>query len=216
MKKAQKNRIKLGMGILVIVALVVLYKYTPLSTYLQQEYLQNFIAQFGMFGPVVYGLAYIVLTVAFFPASLLTIMGGVIFGTLIGMFYTIIAATIAAAIAFYIAKFFGRGVVARLVKGTKLGDLDKKLEKGGFYTMALLRLLYIPYMPLSYAAGLSKMKAKDFVLATFLTNIPGSFAFSYLGGSLGDPRAFVFAVGLVVLVLLSPKLVKRFQKRKSS
>ena len=212
----QKNWMKLGILALVVVVLVLLYKYTALYDYVQPAYLQGVIEGFGWFGPIIYGLAYIVLTVVFFPASVLTIMGGVIFGTLLGMMYTIVAATLAAAVAFYIAKFFGREVISRFLKGTKLGKLDKKLEKGGFYTMALLRLLYIPYIPLSYAAGLSKMRARDFVLATLLTNIPGSFAFSYLGGSLGDPRSFIFAIVLVILVLLSPKVVKRFQKKKKT
>ena len=214
MKKIQKNWTKLGILVAILVVIVLIYQYTPIAEYVQPSYLQSFIQQFGFFGPIIYGLLYLVLTLVFFPASILTILGGVIFGTLLGMVYTIIAATLAATVAFYIAKFFGSGVVERFLKGTTLGTLDKKLEKGGFYTLALLRLLYIPYMPLSYAAGLSKLKARDFVLATFLTNIPGSFAFSYLGGSLGDPRSLIFAVVLVVITLMIPKIVKKFQKKK--
>jgi len=213
MKKSQKNWMKLGILLLLILGIYLLYRYTPLAGFLQPSNLRSWIEGFGIFGPVIYGLLYVMLTVVLFPASVLTIMGGVIFGTLLGMFYTIIAATLAATVAFYIAKYFGRGVVERFLKG-KLKTLDKKLEKGGFYTMVILRLLYIPYIPLSYAAGFSKMRARDFVLATFLTNIPGSFAFSYLGGSLGDPRSIVFAVILVILVLMIPKVVKRFQKKK--
>jgi len=204
---------KLGILGLIVVVLILLYQFTPIASYLQPTYIQDFIGQLGYFGPLVYGLLYVVLTVVFFPASLLTVSGGIIFGTLMGMIYTIIAATIAATVAFYIARYFGKEFAEKLIKG-RMEKVDKKLEKGGFQAVAVLRLLYIPYIPLSYAAGLSKVKTRDFVLATFLTNIPGSFAFSYLGGSLGDPRSIILAIVLVVLVLMVPKVVKKFQKSK--
>ncbi len=70
-------------------------------------------------------------------------------------------------------------------------------------------------MGLSYAAGLVRTaKLKDFALATFLTNIIGSFSFVYFGSQLDAGwKALILPIGLILLTLLIPKIVKKYQKK---
>ncbi len=204
------KKIPLLVGI--VLSLILLYFFTPLKMYLTPTALRTFIEQFGTAAPLIYILLYIVLTLIFFPATVVTILGGLVFGTFFGVVYAVIGATIAATFAFYIARYFGRQTVEKLLKG-KVEKVDEKISSNGFASIATMRLLFLPYMPISYAAGLTKVKAKDFVLATLLTNIPGAFAFAYLGNSFGDLRKIVIAIVLVILVMSTPKIFKKFKKK---
>ena len=46
-------------------------------------------------------------------------------------------------------------------------------------------LPFIPFDPLSYAAGIVDLDAKKYTLATFLGSIPRAFFYAFLGASLG-------------------------------
>lgn len=198
----------------VLIAIGFLLRSGALQSFLSPQSVQLFISTFGMAAPVVYTILYIFLTVFFFPASVLTIIGGVLFGAVIGTMYTILAATIAATIAFKLARWFGRSFVASRV-GSRLKGIESKISGDGFWSMVVLRLLFLPYIPLSYAAGLTSMKLVDFVLATFLTNIPGSLAFSYVGSSFGDPNKAIVAIMYITLVLCIPLLVNFWRRKKA-
>ncbi len=195
----------------VVLLLLAIYIFTPVKAYLSPANIQSFIGQFGPWAPMVFIVAYILLTIAFFPTSVMSVLGGVLFGAIFGTIYVVIAATIAATIAFSIAHFFGRDTVEKLAKG-KVKEIEDKIEHHGFTSIALMRLMFLPYMPLSYVAGLTKIRWRDFTLATFLTNIPGGFVFVYLGGSLDNPKNIALAIILILLVFLIPQVIKRLKK----
>lgn len=199
--------------IAVLIAIGFFLRLGVAQSFLSPQMVQSFISKFGMAAPVVFMLLYVFLTVFFFPASVLTIIGGVLFGPVIGTLYTILAATLAATIAFKLARWFGRSFVASRV-GSRLKGIESKISGDGFWSMVVLRLLFLPYIPLSYAAGLTSMRLIDFVLATFLTNIPGSLAFTYVGASLGDKNKAIVAILYIALVLCIPLLVNFWRGKK--
>jgi len=170
-----------------------------------------------MLAPVIFILLYTIATIIFLPGTPLTIAGGAIFGTFFGTLYTIIGATIGAAIAFFIARYLGASFVNDLVnkKFKKLDSYDKKLEKNGFLVVLFLRLVPIfPFNGLNFALGLTKVKSKDYIIATFLGIIPGSFVLAFFGGSLAslNPLNIALAIALFILLAFSPKIYKKFKK----
>lgn len=88
--------------------------------------------------------------------------------------------------------------------------IEKNCKDNGFTAIAILRLSFMPYIILSYAAGLVKtLRFRDFILATFLTNIFGSFVFIILGASLTQSwPLFIVAVVLVLLFTILSKHLK--------
>lgn len=61
------------------------------------------------------------------------------------------------------------------------------VAKGGFRIVFLLRLASIvPFAPLSYALGASRISGRDFVLASWLGLLPGTFLYVYLGTLVSD------------------------------
>jgi len=181
------------------------------------EIIKTFIAQFGLFAPIVFMIIYSLITVVGIPASALTILAAVIFGNIKGYIIVVIGASIADAIAFFTARYFKDKVdfdnkIQKSKTTKKLFDkLNKGAEKNAFFAICLLRLSFMPYIPVSYAAGLVKnIRPIDSILATFVTNLLGSAVFIFLGGSIGDSwYIFVSAIVLLVLFLQLPKLLKK-------
>jgi uncharacterized membrane protein YdjX (TVP38/TMEM64 family) len=74
---------------------------------------------------------------------------------------------------------------------------------------------------LNYISGLSKIKFKDYFLATFLGLIPGVVIAAFFGGSLGEINSlkdifapkFLIAVGLMILIIVIPGIYQ-FTKRR--
>ncbi len=217
----KKHLNKKNILILVLILIVLSFGfYLKMSGFLNYESLTKFIESFGMWAPLIFAIIYIIITLTGLSAAFFTILAGLIFGVKIALFVVVIAATIAATLAFYIARYLKNKITDE--KDKKQNKTIKKLvnkiniacEKNGFLAIAILRLSFLPYMPLSYAAGLvEKLKARDFILATLITNIFGSFVFIFLGASLTQSiPLFLGAIVLVILFMQVPKLIKRFQK----
>ncbi len=188
-----------------------------IKEFIKPENLKIFIYSFGILAPIIFMGIYYVLTLALISAAFFTVLAGVLFGKVWGSIYVIIAATTAAQTGFYVIKKFNKKFSKWENNPTikpfiKL--LEKKLKKNGFRNFFILRCLFLPYMPLSYAAGFIKTaKAKDFFFATLFTNMIFSPAFVFLGDSLlAGPKALILPIILIMCVLLVPKILKKFHK----
>lgn len=200
----QKILIGLILGILTIIALF----FNPLE-FISTDKISSFISSFGVFGPLVFGLLYISISLFGISAAALTILAGVLFSLPVAMSVVVVSATIVATLGFLISRYFSKYLPKKESKLVK--KIEEKCERNGFLGIAVLRLLFLPYMPLSYAAGLvKKLKLRDFVLATFLTNIFGSFFFIFLGYSLTKSLPYVIvAIILLIGFFQIPKLIKK-------
>lgn len=185
------------------------------SHWLAPENLKAFISQFGWGAPLVFMLLYYTLVLAFLSAAAFTVLSGLLFGKIWGTLYVIIAATAAAQTAFHLAQHLGHDKLEPLKKkqgiGIVLKTVEAKCQKNGFKNLFILRCLFAPYIPLSYAAGMIKtLKARDFFFATLLANLIFSPAFVFLGDSLlQGPRALILPAIMITLVLLVPKILQK-------
>jgi len=157
----------------------------------------------GVEGPAAYVAIYIVLTLLLFPGAVLTAAGGAVFGTVLGTALTVIAATIGATASFLLGRRLGRGQLEQ-IGGDRLERLDKWLAQRGFTAVLYVRLVpVVPFNLLNYGAGVTGVSTRDYVLGTAIGIIPGTFAYSALGGSLGDPTSPEFIAALVLTVVLA-------------
>jgi uncharacterized membrane protein YdjX (TVP38/TMEM64 family) len=216
-----KKYVKITLITLILTTLAYLYFFTPVKSYITQQAIANFVNGFGVLAPLAFIVIYVVALLFFLPATLFTVFGGVIFGLLWGTVYVVIAATLAACLGFMITRKFSgvsRGKHKNKLVKTLVDKCHHHCEKNGLQAFIIMRLLFLPYMPLSYAAGLVKSaRLRDFALATFLTNIIGSFTFVFLGSQLQNGlKALILPVVLIVGTLLIPKVVKKFRKEETS
>lgn len=179
------------------------------------EGLQDVVAGAGWAAPMLFVVGYVVLTVALVPGSAMTALAGLLFGPVAGTALVIVAATAGATVAFWVARRLGRDRLQRLL-GPRLARADRWVQRRGFRAMLGLRLVpLVPFNVLNYAAGLSRVRARDFVAATALGIVPGTFAYASVGGSVDDPLSprFLAAVALVVALSVSGAWAKRFTDR---
>ena len=210
MKKRYQNTL------LLLIATVTLYVYAQYRSEISVDSIRMLVQGYGMLAPAVFGIIYIGFLVFLFPATLMSVLAGVLFGKVLGSITVIVAATIAAAIAFYVTRYFGTGVTEYLEKGVVsnlIKKLNKQCEKGGIRTWFIIRSLFLPYIPVSYAAGLiRKATFKEFILGTLITNAIYSPIFVYFGDqAMQGPKALILPAMLIVVVLLVPRLAKRAQ-----
>ncbi|MCH7871989.1 MAG: TVP38/TMEM64 family protein, partial [Planctomycetes bacterium] len=137
----------------------------------------------GCWGPLALGAAYVVAALAFFPGSALTLTAGAVFGLAWGTVTVSLASTTAAALAFLIARYLARDKVAKQAQRyPRFKAIDGAIEAGGWKIIAMLRLS--PAMPFSlgnYLFGLTAIRFRPYVLASWLFMLPGTFLFVYLG-----------------------------------
>lgn len=140
------------------------------------------IDQLGWIAPFVFILVYIVITVAFLPASVVTLGAGATFGPVFGSIYVFIGAMIGATAAFLIGRFVARDWIAKKVADKPFFQaLDNAIAEEGLKLIFLIRLSpAFPFNLLNYALGLTKVSFKDYVLGT-TGIIPGTIMYVYLG-----------------------------------
>lgn len=201
MNKHKSIIIKILTLIIVISFIGICYKCGILKNY-DSNSIKHYINSFGILAPIVYIVMFTLVPLTLFPDSILAVSGGMAFGLFYGTLYTIIGAVLGATLSFYIARFLGRDVVNRLVHG-KGKWFENGVEKRGFYIVLMLRLIpLVPFDVISYGAGLSKIKFKDFLLGTIVGIIPGVLIFTNLGDKCIDTSSSGFIISIALLILL--------------
>lgn len=174
-------KFKNGIIILTIICIVA----TALGVYLlggvDQEKLQSWLKQAGIWAPIIYIVLYTVATILILPSTPLNLSGGAIFGPGWGTLWTSIAAVIAAIVAFSFTRTVGRDIVAKKLAG-RWEAMDAEIRQSGLFYMFAIRLVAImPYGLVNFAAGLTSVSFKDYVLGTTLGTVPGVLPFVLLG-----------------------------------
>jgi uncharacterized membrane protein YdjX (TVP38/TMEM64 family) len=186
---------------------------------LQSAALERELARFGPWSPILFVLVYSLATVLFVPGSILTVIGGALFGPLWGTLWNLSGATLGATLAFAIARYLGADWVARGA-GERLGRLIRGVEEEGWRFVAFVRLVPLfPFNLVNYAFGLTRIGLGEYAIASFVCMAPGAVAYTYLGyagleaasGRAGAIHKALFALALLAVVAFLPRLVRRLR-----
>jgi uncharacterized membrane protein YdjX (TVP38/TMEM64 family) len=155
-----------------------------------QEFLENalqWINSLGAIGGIVFIGIYIIATLAFLPAALLTLGAGVIFGVTWGSIYVFIGATLGAIAAFLVGRYLAQGWVKEKISSyKKFAIIDKAVSKEGLKIVLLVRLSPLfPFNLLNYAFGITSVSFQDYLIGS-VGMIPGTIMYVYLGSLVGD------------------------------
>ncbi len=184
------------------------YRYLSLDA-LREHYttLEAFVEKRFVLAILIFAVAYIVAVALSLPgATILSLLGGFLFGTVVGTGVVVVAATIGATIIFIAAKTaFGDALRARA------GGVVKKMEEGfrsnAMSYLLLLRLIPLfPFFVVNVAPALFGVPVRTFFIATVIGIIPGTFAYVSAGNGLG---AVLAAGGDLKLsgLLLKPEIL---------
>ncbi len=119
-------------------------------------------------------------------AVILTLAGGLLFGTVAGAALAVAGATSGAVLLFLAARSALGGWLAGRAGGL-LDRIRPGLERDGFSYLLALRLLpVVPFWLVNLAAALVGMRLGSFVLGTLLGIIPATAVFASVGDGLGS------------------------------
>jgi len=155
------------------------------------------VADLGVWGPLVFIAGYTVAVVAFVPASLLTLAAGAIFGLTSGILYVFVAAFTGSCLAFLVGRYAARARVERRIASRPgFAAIDRAAGREGRKIVLLLRLSPVfPFNLLNYALGLTSVRFADYAVAS-VGMLPGTVLYVYLGKLAGDVAAVAGGVPL--------------------
>lgn len=185
-------------------------------SYAQVEQIRTFVLSFGLYAPLMFILLFTLAPLIFFPDSILALAGGLIFGFYMGSVYIVLGAVCGGTLSFYLARFYGKRM-HRYLAHEKVISFQKGVKKHGFLVIFLLRLVpLVPFNIISYSAGFSTIRYRDFILATLLGMSPGVLVYANMGAQSLDlkSQSFYFSMGLLLLLVVVSMLLKNnVQKR---
>lgn len=174
--------------------------------------IKEYILSFGVLAPLISFLLMVFQAIlAPLPAFLITFANAALFGWVYGTALSWASAMVGALLCFYIAQFLGRDVVEKLTSKMALESVDAFFERHGVYAILIARLLpFISFDVVSYAAGLTSMKLRSFLVATGIGQLPATLVYSYVGGMLtGDAKTAVYGLLILFSVTILIYLIKR-------
>ncbi len=173
----------------------------------------------SFWGPVVYIVLYAIRPLILFPSTLLTLAGGFVFGPLWGVLYTILASNSSAMVAYFVGRYFGRGLLPEGASDNFVRRYATRLRQNSFETILIMRFIFMPYDLVNYFAGFLQIRWMPFLLATALGSIPGTIAFIWFGasierfdGAIPSLNPVTLAASIVIFVI-SLLLSRVFKKR---
>jgi uncharacterized membrane protein YdjX (TVP38/TMEM64 family) len=170
--------------LLAVVAAAALLPHSPSE-------LRDLVLALGVAAPVAALAAWVVLTPALFPGTLLAAASGLTFGAVWGTALALGGAVLGGLAAFTLARALARERTLRLVRrSTKLARVHERLERRGFVAVLAARLMPgVPASGLYYAAGVSPVRRRAFTAAIAIGALLRTAPYALLGQGLASGSA---------------------------
>jgi uncharacterized membrane protein YdjX (TVP38/TMEM64 family) len=174
---------RIAMGLCVVLGLMALWKFTPLSQMLEPERVMRWARAVGnlWWAPLVTMLAYTPASFTMFPRPLITLFAVVAFGPWRGFAFAMLGIELAAWISFLAGRRLQRSAVRR-VAGAKLNEIIQVLRRRGLLAITALRLVPLaPFAVEGVVAGAVRVRLRDFLIGTALGIAPGTLTSTVFG-----------------------------------
>ena len=187
-------------ALLVLVALVLAAFLVPVPDPAQ---LRSWALAAGPVAAVLLFFAYAVFTVAPVPRTVFTLAAGLLLGTLVGVAVAMAATAVSSLLGFLLARWAGRGMMARHLDRNAVRAVDARLAGGGWLAVASLRLIpFVPFSAMNYCCGLSSVRTGPYVIGTVVGSLPGTVAVVVFGDTLAgttSPAFLAISAGCALL-----------------
>lgn len=150
----------------------------------------------GAAAPLLMFVTYVVVTIAPVPRTVFSLASGLLLGPVLGVTVAMAATALSALLGFSLARWAGRGLVARHLDRAAVRAVDERLAGGGWLAVASLRLIpLIPFTPMNYCCGVSSVRLGPFLAGTVIGSLPGTTAVVIIGDGL---TGFSNPTGLII------------------
>ena len=154
---------------------------------------------------IVLGVA--VVPLAPVPRSAVSVLLGVVAGFPAGVAVALAGGLLGGLAAFGLSRALGRPAVARLA-GRRMAVVDRLMVDRGFWALLAGRLIpVVPFVAVSYGAGLTAVRLAPYALSTALGLVPSTLVQVGVGASAGvladRATTSVLVAGLVAVLVLA-------------
>lgn len=164
------------------------------------ERLRQWGADFGPLAPVLFVCVGVALTSVLVPYPLIVGAAGLVMGIAVGIAVGLVIVALASVTQMCLTRSVLRDTAQSLLSG-RARTSAAMLEDGGPWGVFWVRLLPgLPFAPLNYAAGLTRLRLRYVALGTTLALAPRVFAYTALGGTLGNLGEPETRVALLLLI----------------
>ncbi len=226
-----KQHMKKIVILVLIAAAVGAFFFFDLNQYLTLDYIKSqqerFNAYYAQNRPLVIGAymgVYITVTALSLPgAAIMTLLGGALFGLLVGTVVVSFASTIGATLACAVSRFLLRDMVQRKF-ADRLKAVNRGVEREGSLYLFTLRLIpVIPFFVINLVMGLTKMPLRRFFWVSQVGMFAGTIVYVNAGVQLGqlESASGILSPGLIgafvllgIFPLAAKKLMTLYRKKK--
>ena len=178
-----------------------------------RDQIRPFVASFGPAGPAIFIIIQILqVLLAPIPGEATGFIGGYLFGTGMGFFYSSIGLTAGSWLNFSVGRLFGKRFVRRLIPEEQFDKFNRILKRQG--VIVIFILFVFPGFPKDFLClflGLSTLPLKLFMVLSAVGRMPGTFMLSMQGASLYRQSYGMFAA-LVALCLVFALIGYRYRE----
>ncbi len=226
----KKHFKKIGI-VVAIVAVIAAFRFFHLDQYFTLSYIkasqEKFLMLYGENRFLVIGsymLIYIIVTALSLPgAAVMTLLGGAIFGFIIGTLVVSFASTIGATIACFFSRYLLRDWVQGKF-GDKLHTINEGVTKEGSFYLFTLRLIpAFPFFVINLVMGLTKMPLRTFYWVSQVGMLAGTMVYVNAGKELAkidslrgilSPRLIISFVILGLFPIMVKKLMALYKSKR--
>lgn len=199
---------RLIVTVVFIVVLIVLYQVSGLDELFtlerlqeNKEEIQHYAMEMKLMAVPAFATLYFVAVALSLPfAALLSLLAGFLFGVVWGTAIVVSMATLGATAIFLLARFLLGGYFLERY-GERLARINRELSENALYHLLFLRLVPLfPFFLVNIAPAFARVKLRDFILATFIGIIPGSFVYVNAGTQLSrvESTSDIFSPSLLI------------------
>jgi uncharacterized membrane protein YdjX (TVP38/TMEM64 family) len=175
---------------ILLALLIIATTYVVMALVLRAIGLENahrYIAQAGPLAPLIFvPICALSLILAPLSGSSVYIVGGALFGKGYGFVLSLAATLLGCNANFWISRLFGRKVAARFIGHSNMDELDQTMQRIKSHHSVFYMAIIMPLSQdiVSYAAGLTKLRYRDFLVALLISAPVIVGAYIFLGTSL--------------------------------
>ncbi|MGE3994242.1 MAG: VTT domain-containing protein [Variibacter sp.] len=195
--------IKIALAAILVIALPLTWKYTPLSLLADPRMVSESLASVatGAWGPPVILACFVIGGLIAFPVTVLIAVTAATFGPFLGFAYAAIGCLASALVTFLIGAALGKDLVRGLL-GPRLDRIRRRIVNQGIIAVALIRVVPVaPFTLVNLVAGASQIRLQDFMAGTALGMAPGLVIMSALGHQIFQIATKPTLANVVLLVV---------------
>jgi phospholipase D1/2 len=213
-------KIKLAITVLIVMALIALWRFTPLRAYVEVETLVAAARSLSKshLSWLYALLGYLIGGSLFFPVTVMIVATSLLFSPVPAICLSLGGSIASAVLTFAVGHWLGRDTIRNLAGG-RLNKISKMIARKGLIAVGALRLVPIaPFTLINLVAGASHIRFRDYLFGTLAGMLPGIVALTLLTDRM---KAVVMEPGfwngfLLVLAILAVGLGGYYLKRRLS